>query len=75
MALDFYWSYEEVNAYLGLTLSHDANVEDPACLVGVRKWSWEGMPEEGPALERLGLEMREHVKVHDKYDLFIYTLP
>ena len=71
--LDFYWSYREVNELFDITLSNDGNVEDPACIVGVRKWSWEGLSEDGPDLDSLGLELGEHVKVHDKYDLFIYS--
>lgn len=73
--LDFYWSYGEVNEMFNITLSSDTNVEDPACIVGVRKWSWEGLSQDGPDLGSLGLELCEHVKVHDKYDLFIYTKP
>lgn len=70
--LDLYWSYDEVNQDFDLQLSNDANVEDPACIIGVRKWCWDGKSEQGPDLRSLGLVMREHVRVHDKYDLFIY---
>jgi hypothetical protein len=74
--LDVYASYADVNADFELSdgrqLSNDRNVEDPALIVGTRKWTWEGMDPEGPDLRFLGLTMQEHVPLMDKYDIFIY---
>lgn len=85
--IDLYDSYEELNAELEswswvvnekpAPFSNDRNVEDPRLIVGVRKWSWDDI--QGHPLDRVpmsclvGLEMMEHVKVGDKYDVFIYT--
>lgn len=77
--LDLYEDYADVNDVLGLEgearLSNDRNVEDPLLIVGTRKWSWDDMPEEGPRLWFLGTaRMVEHVRIHDKYDVFIYGI-
>lgn len=78
MNCDVYESYAEVNEALELSgeraLTNDRNPEDPAVIVGVRKWTWDGMGDEGPdwPLNCFGLQLLEHVPVHDKYDLFIY---
>ena len=84
--VDIFSSYEEINEYLATwrgssllsgeftppVLSNDDNTEDPFFIVLVRKWDWDNLPEEGPALGFLGARMTEHVKVSDKYDVFIY---
>lgn len=73
---DVYTSYFEVNEaidFSNIRLSNDVNVEDPALIVGVRKWIDSGLPETGPEWPLvLGYRMAEYVKVNDKYDLFIY---
>jgi hypothetical protein len=70
-------SYAEINKLLGLTgdeaLSNDRNTEDPAVIVYVRKWTWDGGDEDGPSLGFLGLDLAEHVQVGPKTDVFIYT--
>jgi hypothetical protein len=71
---DVWTRYAEVNSELDLKLDNDRNVEDPILIVGVRKWSYEDLGEDGPTWPRdLGFDLAEHVRVHDKYDLFIYT--
>jgi hypothetical protein len=80
LSCDLYESYVDLNETLAgwiwrespcPVFSNDANVEDPVCMIGIRKWSWENQPEEGPNVGFLGLEIAEHVKVTDKYDVFI----
>ena len=74
---DLYIDYAEVNEIFELlgdrALSNDKNIEDPALIVGVRKWTWNSCDEKGPDFSHLGFEMSEHVVIHDKYDVFIYT--
>lgn len=74
---DIYSDYAEINEDFELNgsqqLSNDKNVEDPALLIGVRKWSWDNYDEKGPDFSSLGFTMAEHVKINDKYDIFIYT--
>jgi hypothetical protein len=71
--LDIYQTYFEVSEdFPELNLNNDDNVEDPVMIVGCRKWVDSGLGESGPDLWFLGLRMVEYVKVHDKYDLFIY---
>lgn len=78
---DIYLNYDDVNADFATwvwntcerpILSNDTNMEDPALIVGVRKWAYDNCGEKGPDFSFLGLTMIEHVRVHDKYDLFMY---
>ena len=74
---DLYCDEREVNEDCELAgdraLSNDRNVEDPALIVGVRKWTWDSCDPAGPDFSSLGLTMREHVAIYDKYDIFIYV--
>jgi hypothetical protein len=74
---DVYRNYHEINEEFELEndakLSNDKNVEDPALLIGVRKWSWDNCDPNGPDFSSLGLKMIEHVEIHSKYDIFIYA--
>jgi hypothetical protein len=73
---DLWNDYKEVNEDLDLTgdraLSADKNSEDMCLIVGSRKWSWDNCDPSGPNFSSLGLQMIEHILIHDKYDLFIY---
>lgn len=77
MNCDIYKNYREVNTELDLreeeALSNDKNVEDPMMIVGVWKWTYEGFSEEGPDFSFIGLTMKEHIPLRQKYDLFIYV--
>ncbi len=79
ITLDLYASREDFNAR--------AEADGVACrlgewqaealIVGVRKWSWDdipGHPLEGhPIMGRALLHLDEHIRVSDKYDLFLYA--
>lgn len=81
MSYDVWTSYDELNAELKQWGATDAQLFDrnkhpnpPALIVGTRKWSYEGLSERGPEWPlQLGYDLAEHVKLRDKYDLFIYT--
>lgn len=70
-------SYAEVNEFFELSgaaaLSNDRNVEDPAFIVYVYKWTWDGGDPDGPDVSFLGVDIAEHVRLHSKVDLFICT--
>lgn len=85
IGLDFYSSYEEVNAALGLprdagpyndciplpALDQDVHPEQYSCVVVVRKWSYEGL-KEPPDLSFIGLQCCHHLSNGYKTDIFIY---
>ena len=77
MQIEIYATYGELNAELErdgnpVRLSNDTHNEDPACIVVVYKWKWEGMGEEGPDLSFIRLEQVGYVALADKWDAFIY---
>lgn len=85
MDITIYSSYEAANAGLGLprdagpcgdlepipALSRDVHAEQFACVVSVRKWSYDGN-EGAPDLSFIGLECVRHLTDGYKTDIFIY---
>lgn len=75
--VDIYDSYDDLNRELSRwtgpgipEFSNDINAEDPAFIIGIRKQSYEGL--DPPDMTRYGFAFIEHVKVGDKYDIYIY---
>lgn len=83
MNCDIYESYEKLNDALrrdGLyhlaVFSEDNNVEQMGLIVGVRKWTWDNLGDGSECpdwpVTMCGFTFREHHKISDKYDVFIY---
>lgn len=80
MNCDVWTSYRDANealqemGYKGEPLSEDRNIEQLGLVVGIRKWTWDGLGDcGGPSWPlELGLDFGQHLPVFEKYDIFIY---
>lgn len=77
MDISIYGTYAEVNEEFGLprdgceALDEDTHVEQLAFVIAIYKYSDSGFEGE-PSLPYLGASFAQHIRVGDKWDLFIY---
>lgn len=81
MNCDIWTTYSEFNESLRREGRSDIadycernTADNLALIVGVRKWTWDGLGERCPEWpERLGFKFVRHDPISGKYDVFFYT--